>query len=383
MRLSFGLLCTLLSSSALAVPDICDGGAGLLPDVTPPSAADVRIEGESPNDVFGRALATGDFNNDGQDDLAVGAPGVDDSAPNAGAVYIFFGGLSDPTDLSTANSVLLGVSAGDQTGRALMSGGDLDGDGVDDLVIGTNPTLQSPSREGVAYVVSGTDISSNAVLSLTSASATFTGGAIGDAFGAAVGIGDVTGDGFADVLVGAPGHSAGGAVYIFEGPVLGSSNATMAHATVLSGVPNARFGEALAAGLDFDGDGNDDFVIGARQDNRGGNHAGSTAFFLGGPSVIGGMDGVDDAGVYTVGSAYQRHGSAIAVAGDVDGSGSEAVWVSSRTWGSSKRGRVYLFLAENMFVSPYAYTADGVAEAILVGDDANDFAAQTFEINPF
>lgn len=371
----------LFASSALAVPDVCDGGNGLLEGIVSSGDADLRIEGQGTFDAFGRALATGDFNNDGAVDLAVGAPGLDDNGANTGGIYIFFGGLSDPTDPTTANSVLLGSSIAGYAGVSLVSGHDLDGDGIDDLVVGSLPGQSGANRRGLAYVVSGADISSNSVLPLSGATAVFDGESDGDAFGIAVAAGDVTGDGVADLVVGAAGHAAGGAVYIFEGPLLGGGNATTAHATVLSGVADSRFGESVLAGLDFDGDGFDDFVVGARKDNRAGNHAGSASVYLGGPGVLGGMDSVADAAVYTVGSAFQRHGHAMSIAGDLSGDGRDDIWVSSRTWGAAKRGRVYLFSAENMFASPNAYTADAAAIVALTGDDANDFAGSSIAGN--
>jgi len=94
-------------------------------------------KGTDDGDLAGTALAVGDWNDDGHPDVAIGAPGRDTSGDDAGAVYIFFGPLVDTGDLDSADDVLYGDEPGERAGSALFGAADLDGDGVDDLAVGS------------------------------------------------------------------------------------------------------------------------------------------------------------------------------------------------------------------------------------------------------
>ncbi len=110
-------------------------------------------KGIDDGDLAGTALAVGDWNDDGYPDVAIGAPGEDTSGEDAGAVYLFFGPLVDEGDLETADDVLYGDEPGERAGTALFGAADLDGDGVDDLAVGSPGAAEG---RGAVTVVPGT-----------------------------------------------------------------------------------------------------------------------------------------------------------------------------------------------------------------------------------
>ncbi|MEM7055028.1 MAG: hypothetical protein AAF446_10865, partial [Pseudomonadota bacterium] len=189
--------------------------------------------GESENDRSGFSVSTaGDFNADGIDDLIVGAPNADVSgSANAGKSYVIFGsdsGLASPLNLDTINGqngiVLNGESAGDYSGRSVSHAGDINGDGIDDLIIGA-PGVNYDTKydTGRSYIVFGSasDLPNPLNLSTLNGQNGFVlGGAFEDeASGTSVSrAGDVNGDGIDDLIVGAPRFSTNtGIAYVLFG----------------------------------------------------------------------------------------------------------------------------------------------------------------------
>jgi hypothetical protein len=145
------------------------------------------------------------------------------------------------------------------------------GDGVDDLALGAWAHAGAGADAGAAYVVFGGLLAAapSGTISVTAADVEILGAAAGDELGTWVARGgDPDGDGFGDLLVGAPGSDAGepggGAAYLFDGPLVGPSRApSSALATYLGGFPGDEAGTAVVGGGDVDGDGIDDVLIGA------------------------------------------------------------------------------------------------------------------------
>lgn len=213
-----------------------------------------------PGDRFGWSLASaGNVNGDSYDDLIVGAPAAN---TDAGRAYVFFGG---PSPDGTADLVLAHSGAGDGFGHAVASAGDLDGDGLDDLAVGAPFRDAGAANSGSCFLYLGgstPDSGADLVLDGVEANAGF-----GLALGSAR---DLNRDGYADLVVAAPlssvdGPNAGQA-YLY----LGAASLDSGVDLTLHGLePQGEFGRALAALADWNGDGFPDLVVGAPAKDNG------------------------------------------------------------------------------------------------------------------
>lgn len=231
------------------------------------------------SDAFGHALAVGDFDGDGIDDLAVGAPGDGTHVPRGGAVTVFSGsatGLAtDVGSFLTQNDPGVDVAETDDAFGWSLASGDFDGDGVDELVVGApGETTTGFAGAGMAHVFASTETGLTAAIALSEA-ATFIKGEpeAGDRFATSLATGDFDGDAHDDLVVGVPGEGKGrrvatGAVHVLLGSAEGLGTATASKITQnSSGVPGSvgsgdDFGFALAVG-DFNDNGKDDLAVGA------------------------------------------------------------------------------------------------------------------------
>jgi hypothetical protein len=221
-----------------------------------------------PGERFGAALAAGDFDGDGDDDLAVGAPVADEvSGVPAGAVFLFRAsstGLSPWTTLANTSA----VTEGDRFGAALAAG-DFDGDRIVDLAVGAPQGRRSTSspHSGVVYLYRGMSGGAPTAHSAKT-QAGLDDDEVPDRFGAWLAVGDWNGDGRDDLLVSAPGEHIGdvssGRAYAF----LGSARSLLFAWTSVdqAGLDTNEevdlFARRATAG-DFDGDGLDDIAVAA------------------------------------------------------------------------------------------------------------------------
>ena len=184
------------------------------------SSADATITGATANDQAGQnAIASaGDTNNDGYDDIIIGAQYADDGGTSSGAAYLFFGPVSGDLSTGSADATFAGESASDFAGRSVDGAGDIDGDSHGDVLIGAKKNDYGASDAGAAYLFLG-PISGS--VDLADADGFYYGESSSDQAGISVaGAGDVSGDGADDFLVGAVvggGASEPGAAYLLLG----------------------------------------------------------------------------------------------------------------------------------------------------------------------
>lgn len=263
-------------------PDIVVGA----PYASPPSAGPVgsvhvfsgqsmaplvTLFGDDPDALFGCTVGgLGDANFDGKDDLVVGARWNDQNGSNAGKVMVFSGLVTVPYRF------FLGENGGDQFGSAMASDGDFNGDGINDILIGAMQhdafALGNPGR---AYAYSGAD---GALLQMWS------GTIPQERLGAAVSAtSDLNGDGVDDVLLGAPlgalNPLAAGRITAYSG-LTGSSLFTFTGESL-----GDLFGTAVASGGDLNGDGWPEILVGAIGHDVGGQEVGR-AYARSVPGVI-------------------------------------------------------------------------------------------------
>jgi hypothetical protein len=227
------------------------GGGTFVPSPTPY----LTFKGENGDDLFGTAIASGDLNGDGYDDIIIGAYHNSAGGLHAGRVYIYFGG---PNLHATPDLVLTGFSPGEQFGVSATSGQDINQDGYDDLLVGANLNSLNGAFSGRAYLFLGRP-SLHSYPDLV-----FDGDSPGDHFGISVALtGDINGDGFPDILIGASGDGTSshvGKVYLYYGEFEPGNQPNK----VFSGnTPGDGFGRMVAGLRDVNGDGYDDFLIGA------------------------------------------------------------------------------------------------------------------------
>jgi len=255
-----------------------------------PSSTGFMITGDNTGDYLGLSVGTaGDVNNDGYDDIIVNAPFKDSQQ---GRVYVIYGGpkssLSDITTPSTTlvaastGFYIVGANTGDYFGQVARSAGDLNKDGYADIIIGA-PYYNS--YQGAAYVIYGRTTSSmtNIDLASTALSPASTGFMIlGEAAGAylgwsASGAGDMNGDGYSDVIVGAWNiNTLKGTTYVvYGGETSSMSDLDLATVTLdpastgftITGDDGDGFGYSVNTAGDVNKDGYDDIIIGSPFEN--------------------------------------------------------------------------------------------------------------------
>jgi hypothetical protein len=308
------------------------------------------INGNSSTDRAGIAVSgAGDVNGDGLDDLIVGAFGDSPNGNSSGASFVVFGktggGIVQLSDVevgtNTSGFAINGVSAGDSAGVSVSSAGDVNGDGLHDLIVGALNDDPNGNESGASFVVFGkTD---GGVVELSNVERgtggfVINGAGILDQSGFSVsGAGDVNGDGFDDLLIGAlgddPNGISSGASFVVFGKTGGGGvelsavqSDTNTSGFVINGVSAGdASGYAVSNAGDVNGDGFDDLIVGAVRDTPSGTASGASFVVFGktGGGIVELSDAEAGAGGFVINGASSRDQSGFSVsgAGDVNGDG--------------------------------------------------------------
>ncbi len=333
-------------------------------------------------DGFGYSVGTaGDVNNDGHDDIIVGAPVYSDTVYREGVVFVFYGsesGLSNTPDWHFGSG-----QQGARFGASVGTAGDVNGDGYDDVIIGApeyTQGIQYQSKEGQVYVFYGSADGLS-----TTPDWILKGDQSNALLGASVGTaGDVNHDGYDDIIVGAPNYDNGekneGRVYVF----LGSGDSGQTARLFWSEEGNqaeAKFGASVGTAGDVNNDGYDDVIIGAPQYDNGEKDEGAAFVFYGASSGL-------TVTLHTLVDGDRpeaEFGTSVGTAGDVNGDGYADVIVGAPVYSNSVSlvGAAFAFQgsASGLSVTPtwkfegwqaYARFGNSVSTAGDVNGDAYD-----------
>jgi hypothetical protein len=300
-----------------------------------------RTHGDQTFADYGYCVATaGDVNGDGFSDILVGASRYDHGQEDEGRAYLYLGSGDGPR--STAGWVIEADQAGAHFGT-VASAGDVDGDGYEDVIVGAEGYDFGQADEGAIFLFMGTMNGLSASPSWFAESDQAEAG-LGHAL---AGAGDVNGDGYSDILAGAPYYDGAyfdeGRAFLWLGSPTGApmgdpENAAWSTAGTHN---NAELGAAVAA-ADVNGDGFGDVIVGIRKYSEGQNKEGAAAVYLGSES------GLASTSVWLCQSdqAHAQLGYAVASAGDVnngDGYSDVLVGAPFQDNGENDEGMVYLY----------------------------------------
>ncbi|MDH4385125.1 MAG: M10 family metallopeptidase C-terminal domain-containing protein [Caulobacter sp.] len=331
----------------LAALDALDGSVdGRIEPTSLDGANGFRLSGMTSFNVS----SAGDINGDGFADVFVSNYGASPNGLSSGAGYLVYGksgGFSADVDLTALNGTdgfqLAGVAAGNQTGYSCDSAGDINGDGLDDMIIGANFASPNGTYSGASYVVFGKASSFGASFDLSTLNGTngfkLSGVNVRDEAGLSVSAaGDINGDGFADIFVGAPladpnGDKSGQAYVVFgkaggfaANLDLSTLNGTNGF-TLSGGAQNDSSGRRVNNAGDVNGDGFDDMVI-----SGGGNGMNAPAYLVFGKATpfaanlnLAAMTATDGFRITGIGN----NTTPISSAGDVNGDGFDDILIGN------------------------------------------------------
>lgn len=343
------------SGSAYVVFGSATQSASSLSLSTLTGANGFRVDGLNANDYVGVSVSkAGDVNGDGLSGVIIGALGDDDNATDSGAACVVFGKKTgfppvlDVTQLNGSNGFRLAGPpvASALAGTSVGGGSDINGDGIDDMLVGAAQDNGSASGSGAAYVVFGksTAFASELQLAALNGSDGFklNGAATLDTTGGVVSLrGDVNGDGISDIVVGARlALGFRGSTYVVFGKDTGFTS--VIDLSLLNGSDGFRLdgetsgdvnGSGAAVTGDINGDGYDEVISGAPYGNEVSNPTGRAYVVYGKPS---GFSSAIDAAALNGGNGFALNGDAsstfgrkVAGAGDVNGDGFEDIIVAS------------------------------------------------------
>lgn len=296
-----------------------------------PLVLDWSAGGTEQGAQMGTAVASGDFNGNGHADLVIGVPKQSQDAYRSGAVFVYYGitqGWPDEPD-----QILSLPQSSTRFGTAVAVA-DINGDGFDDLLVGAPEYHNGDVRSGAIFLFYGSaaGLAAEPGWQMVSSQA-------GSQFGLSVAAADLNGNGYTDLVVGAPWYklteTGGGAAFVYYGPGLDVDWAAGVDQTA------ALFGLSVAAAGDLNGDGLADLVIGAPQYSQDGETVGAAFVYYGSASGLPLMPDWTAVGPQTDG----RFGQSVAGAGDVNGDGYADLLVAATRISQQydREGAVYLY----------------------------------------
>jgi hypothetical protein len=325
--------------------------------ITPGYAVDWQLlmsaTGEATGDQFGKSVSNaGDVNGDGYDDVIVGAYYNDAGGASAGRAYIYYGGTSmdDVVDVT-----MTGQAAGDFFGWSVSTAGDVNNDGYDDVIVGAVYNDAAGNEAGRAYIYYGGASMDNTT------DVTLTAEGIWHHFGWSVSTaGDVNNDGYSDVIVGAvdwQNYQAIGRAYVYYG---GASMDNTPDVIMTGAAGGDNFSNSVSNAGDVNGDGYDDVIVGAHNNDAGGTSAGRAYIYFGGAS----MDNTPDV-IMTGVAAGDNLGYSVSIAGDVNGDEYDDVIVGAPDVGGASAGRAYIYYGGG--------SMDNTPDVTMTGEAAGDW----------
>lgn len=324
--------------------------------------ADASFTGEYNADYSGTSVSSaGDVNGDGYDDILIGAYYNKEGGTGAGQTYLVLGkpsGWAVDTPLNHADASFIGESQYDYSGYSVSTAGDVNGDGFDDILIGAYGNDENGDLSGQTYLIFGKAAGWAMDMPLSQANASFIGENSSDFSGYSVSsAGDVNGDGFDDILIGAYGNSAAGSsagkTYLIRGRAAGWAMNIPLNQADASFAGEAQYdysGYSVSSAGDVNGDGLDDILIGAYGNDGNGYFSGQSYLIFGKESGWANDMPLSQADASFTGEHdYDYSGSSVSSAGDVNGDGFDDVLIGAKynSFSSLRAGQTYIIYGKS------------------------------------